>query len=379
MLELPLSRPDPITPPPAHDELRRRSPVTRVGTMFGPAWLVTSAEAAVAALTDERLGLTPPGVEVDVRASLFQDGPAHARLRRLVAGAFRPARIAAMAPRLEALAEEYVERVVAAGPPVDLVEMLAAPLPVAVIGETVGIEPARRERFRAVVDAAVAADPMTGDPEVVGKAWSELGGFVAELVAARREVPDDDLLGDLIAVRDAEDGRLDDDELVALVGVLVAAGTLTVRNALVQAVVRLLDEGRWGDLRDGDVGAIVEEVVRRAGTEPFPRFAAVDLEIGGVPIAAGEMVLVSLEAANHDPARFDDAARFCPGRREQHLGFGHGPHFCLGASLARAELAAVLPALARRLPGLRLSVPIAGIPWQRGLVDHGPLAVPVTW
>ena len=160
-------------------------------------------------------------------------------------------------------------------------------------------------------------------------------------------------------------------------GVLVAAGTLTIRNALVQAVVRLLDEDRWTEL--DDVAELVEEVVRRAGTEPFPRFAASDLEFFGVEIAAGEMVLVSLEAANHDPARFDDAARFCPGRREQHLGFGHGPHYCLGASLARAELVATLPVLARRLPGLRLAVPVAEIPWQRGLVDHGPLALPVTW
>lgn len=77
-------------------------------------------------------------------------------------------------------------------------------------------------------------------------------------------------------------------------------------------------------------------------------------------------------------ARFDDGARFCPGRREQHLGFGHGPHYCLSASLARAELIATLPVLARRLPELRLAVPVAEIPWQRGFVDHGPLALPVT-
>lgn len=370
MLELPLTRPDPITPPPAYDELRRAG-VVRVATAFGPAWYVTSADLAVTALTDPRLRLTPPGVEVDVRASLFQDGPAHARLRRLVAGAFRPARIAELQPRLAALAEEYVVRVVAAGPPVDLVEELAAPLPVAVIGELVGIPPAQHEDFRTLVDAARAVDPTSGDT----LAWDALGDFVTDLVETRRAAPADDLLGDLLAVRDADDGRLDDAELVALVQVLVAAGTLTVRNAIVQAVVRLLVEGRF----DEDASDLVDEVVRRAGAEPFPRFAAEDLELGGTAVAAGEMVLVSLEAANHDPARFAEPRSLRADRAEPHLGFGHGPHYCLGAALARAELTAVLPVLARRLPGLQLDVPIREVPWHRGLVDHGPLALPVRW
>lgn len=370
MLELPLSRPDPITPPGAYDELRR-SGVVRVATAFGPAWFVTSADLAVTALTDPRLRLTPPGVEVDVRASLFQDGPAHARLRRLVAGAFRPARIAAMQPRLAALAEEYVSRVVAAGPGVDLVEELAAPLPVDVVGEMVGIAPDRRPRFRTLVDAALAADPGSGDVA----AWDALGAFVAELVTVRRATPADDLLGDLLAVRDADDGRLDDAELVALVQVLVAAGTLTVRNAIVQAVIRLLAEGRF----DEGAPSLVDEVVRRAEAEPFPRFAAEDLELGGTTVAAGDLVLVSLEAANHDPARFTEPRSLRADRAERHLGFGHGPHYCLGAALARAELSAVLPVLARRLPGLQLDLPIEQVPWHRGLVDHGPLTLPVRW
>ncbi|MCD2186654.1 hypothetical protein [Actinomycetospora soli] len=362
MLELPLPRPDPITPPPAHDELRRDRPVARVSTVAGPAWLVTSADLAVSALTDPRLSLTPPGVDVDVRASLFQDGPAHARLRRLVAGAFRPARIAELRGRLDGLAAEFVERVAEAGPPVDLVDVLAAPLPIAVIGDLVGIS--GLDEFRVLVDAALAVDPMSGD----ATAWDELGLFVGSLVASRRASPGDDLLGDLLAVPDAEDGRLSDEELVALVQVLVAAGALTVRNALVQAVVRLVSCGRFLSLASADVSEVVEDVIRRSGVEPFPRFALTDLVLGGVEIAAGSMVLVSLEAANHDPAR-----------SAGHLGFGHGPHYCLGAALARAQLCAVLPVLARRLPGLRLDVPVASIPWFRGFVDHGPVALPVSW
>ena len=390
-VQLPPWRPDPITPPPAFDELRRVSPVARAATAYGPAWLVTSAELAVSALADSRLGITPPGVEVDVRASLFCDGLAHARLRRLVAGAFRPARVAAMRPRLEELAEEHVARIFAAGPPVDLVDMLAAPLPIAVIGEMVGIDPALHGRFRTLADAALTADPMTADPTAAGadpalaaaaeKAWGDLAVFVAGLVAARRAAPGGgDLLSDLIAVRDADDGRLDDAELEALVQVLVSAGTLTVRNALVLAVVRLLTEDAFGDLDDPSrVPGLVEEVVRRAGVNAFPRFVHHDLELGGVTITRGEMVLISLEAANHDPTRFAQPTTLDPGRSEPHLGFGHGPHYCLGAALARLELAATLPVLARRLPGLRLDIPVTDIPWHHGLVDSGPLALPVTW
>jgi cytochrome P450 len=383
-VELPLGRPDPITPPPAFDELRLVSPVARAATAYGPAWLVTSAELAMAALADSRLGITPPGVEVDVRASLFCDGPAHARLRRLVTRAFRPARVAAMRPRLEELAEEHVARIVAAGPPVDLVDMLAAPLPIAVIGEMVGIDPALHGRFRTLADAALTADPMAADADrglaAAGeKAWGDLAAFVAELVAARRAEPGEDLLSDLIAVRDTDDGRLDDAELEALVQVLISAGTLTVRNALVLAVVLLLSEGAFTDLDSDRVPGLVEEVVRRAGVNAFPRFAHHDLELGEMAIMRGEMVLISLEAANHDPTRFAQPERLDPDRSAAHLGFGHGPHYCLGASLARSELAATLPVLARRLPGLRLNIPVTDIPWHHGLVDTGPLALPVTW
>lgn len=379
-VELPAQRPDPLTPPPVHDELRRRGPVTRVRTPYGDGWLVTSADLAVSALADPRLGLAPPGTAPDPRASLFCDGPAHARLRRLVAAAFRPARIAVLRPRLEVVAAEHVERLVVAGPPADLVDALAAPLPIAVIGELVGVGRDRQRSFRALVDAALAVDPVAaGADPAAARPWTDLLAFVAELVGARRAEPGDDLLSDLVAVRDADDGRLGDDELAALVGVLLAAGTLTIRNALALAVLRLLDEGSWADLDAARVAPVVEEVVRRAGAEPFPRFAHADLELGGVPVARGEMVLVSLEAANHDPARFAEPQRFRPGRTESHLGFGHGPHHCLGAALARAELAAVLPVLARRAPTLRLDVALDAVPWHRGVVDSGPLALPVSW
>lgn len=198
-------------------------------------------------------------------------------------------------------------------------------------------------------------------------------GFTAELVAAARERPGDDLLSALVGVRDAGDGRLGDGELIALVTALLAAGVITVRGGLAVAVVVLLSDDALAGVADHpDAPGLVDELVRRAGVEVFPRFAQVDLELGQVMVAAGEKVLLRLEAANHDPARFADPAALVPGRPGPHLGFGRGPHHCLGAALARVELTAALTALSRRAPGLRLAVPADEIPWHRGEVDSGP-------
>jgi cytochrome P450 len=336
-----------------------------------------------AGLADPRLGLVPPGVAVDERASLFQDGPAHARLRRLVARAFTPRRIAELAPRITALAESHVATLVAADGPVDLVDVLSTPLAVGTVGVLLGVDLTEHVRFRGLVEDALRADPVSGDPAQqaeAGRAWGALSAFTAELVAAAREEPGEDLLSALVAVRDADDGRLADGELVALVSALLAAGVITVRGGLAVAVVHLLDQDALAGLAarpPEEIEGLVDELVRRLGVEVFPRWAQEDLELGGVAIAAGDEVLLRIGAANHDPARFADPERLSPGRAGPHLGFGRGPHHCLGAALARVELTAALTALSRRAPGLRLAVPLADVPWHRGEVDSGPLALPV--
>ncbi|MFC5141206.1 cytochrome P450 [Actinomycetospora rhizophila] len=379
---LPLERPDPTTPPARYRWLQEHEPVARVvGADGTPAWLVTSYELVAAGLADPRLGLTPPGVEVDERASLFRDGPAHTRLRRLVARAFTPRRIAELAPRIETLADRHVAALVAAAQdgPADLVDLLSAPLAVGSLGLLLGVDLDDHPRFRGLVDDALRADPMAaaGDPALLAeaeRAWGALTAFTADLVVAARERPGDDLLSALVQIRDADDGRLGDGELVALVTVLLAAGGLTVQGGLAVAVVRLLADDLLAGLADRpDVPELVDELVRRAGVEVFPRWAQEDLVLGDVTIAVGEKVLLRLEAANHDPARFADPEALRPGRAGPHLGFGRGPHHCLGAALARVELTAALTALSRRAPGLRLAVPVADIPWHRGEVDSGPM------
>ncbi|MGW1376141.1 cytochrome P450 [Streptomyces sp. NPDC002446] len=398
---LPFERPGPLKPPPEYAELRVSAPVAPVITPDGQrAWLVTSYEAATTVLSDPRFGMVPPRAESPGEHTLFQDGEAHARLRRLVAKSFTPRNVAALRPAIEELATGLIEGLAAAGPPADLVAELAAPLPLRVIGDLLGVAIEDRERFAALADTASTADFLASDQgESVAaavRAWKELTEYTAGLVATKRRLPADDLLSSLIAVRDADDGRLSDDELVAMTTTLVAAGYVSTRNAIAVGVIQLIGEEHLGAIADDPERreAAVEEALRRqAGmtAEPFPRWAQQDVGLAGASITAGDLVLVRLEAAHRDARHFPQPdrflpdrflpGRFLPGRQptSPHLAFGRGAHHCLGAALARIELGAAFGALARRLPGLRLQVPVDDLVWATGQTDAGPTAVPVTW
>ncbi|WP_043625629.1 cytochrome P450 [Nonomuraea candida] len=398
-MTLPFDRPDPLTPPPQYARLRAEAPVARVRLPDGrPAWLVTSYDAVATVLSDRRFGLVPPGASYPGNETLFQDGEAHARLRRLVSKAFGPRAVEGMRGRVERLADEHAAALARSGPPADVVAGLAAPLSVTVIGELLGVDACDRERFGALAGSGGGADFVFGDEAelaAAARAWEDLTAYAATLVAARRAAPRDDLLSSLIAVRDAGDGRLSDGELVAMAATIVSAGHLSARNAISAAVLRLLSgtdgapggaRGAWAALaREDGAGraALVEEVLRlQAGVtgEPFPRYAQTGLDLAGTPIGAGDLVLVRLEAAHHDPAHFPDPGALLPGRRSSpSLAFGHGVHYCLGAPLARLEVGAALGALARRLPGLRLADPADKVEWVRDGVDLGPAALHVTW
>jgi cytochrome P450 len=388
---LPFDRPGHLEPPPLYAELRDSAPVAPVITPDGQrAWLVTSYDAVVTVLSDPRFGMAPPGTESSGNDTLFQDGEAHARLRRLVSKAFTPRSIAALRPDVERMATEHAAALAAAGPPADLVSGFAAPLPILVISELLGVAIGERERFHELADAVSSVDFFSagGEEDLAAamRAWNDLTGHAAELVAAKRRDPGEDLLSALIAVRDADDGRLTDDELVGMVTTIVTAGYLSTRNAISVGVIHLVAEGRLAGLADASdrLGPVVEEVLRlEAGSvaEPFPRWAHADLELEGVPIVAGDLVLARLEAANRDPGHFTDPDRFLPDRNSSspHLTFGRGPHHCLGAALARIELTAAFQALAQTLPGLQLQIPVNDLIWTRGQTDSGPTAVPITW
>ncbi|MBT2387328.1 cytochrome P450 [Streptomyces sp. ISL-11] len=368
---------------------RRTEGLLRVRMAYGePAWLVTRYADARLVLGDRRFSRAAEADHDAPRQSpgrregglLSMDPPDHTRLRTLATKAFTVHRVETLRPDIRALAEGLLDDLVAAGPPADLVEDFALPIPVAVICRMLGVPPEDRPRFRVWSDAALSTSPLT--TEEFDANQDELRAYMAELVAAHRERPAQDLMTALIEARDVDD-RLTELELVDLcVGILIA-GHETTATQIPNFLCTLLDHpGRLEELRADPalIPGAVEELLRfvpfGAGAS-FPRYATEDIEVGGTLVRAGEPVLVAVGAANRDALRFPDPDALDFGRRgNQHLGFGHGVHHCLGAQLARVELQEALRALALKLPGVRLA---GDIVWKTQMLVRGPRSMPVAW
>jgi cytochrome P450 len=298
---------------------------------------------------------------------LTENPPDHTRLRRLVSRAFTTPRVEGLRDRVVGLVDERLDALAEAGE-VDVMQTLAFPLPVTVIGELVGVPESERERFRPLITDGMLADRPDATEEEIAKAernFGELEQFFNDLIAARRAKPEDDLLSALIAVRDEEDGRLDDDELRSTVFLLFFAGFVTTTNVIGNGLLALLREPAemarlWND--GSLVETAVEEILRFDSPVPFVlrdvlEPITVDDE-DGIELEKGAQVVMMLSAANRDPQRFSDADRFDVGRREsQPLTFGWGIHHCLGAPLARLEAQMVFARLRERFSGLELLDP----------------------
>lgn len=320
----------------------------------------------------------------DDRYSLLNmDPPRHTRIRRIVSGAFTPRRTAAWRPRVEAIAAELADGMAAQGPPCDLLTAFAFPLPVRVICELLGVPDGDRERFRRWADVALS----TGGEGAARRSANgvEFRAYVEAFVEARREEPGDALVDVLIAARDeGEDGDgrgLSGPELVSLVINIITAGHETTAHMVASAVFTLVTEGRW----PAAVGpALLEEVLRHdtPATVAMPRLAVRDVELDTGTVRAGDTVLPMLADANRDAAVYADPEAFAPDRRTDGtplVTFGHGPHFCLGANLARQEVEVALGTLADRFPKLELAVPADEVPWRAGGIVTGPGRLPVRW
>jgi cytochrome P450 len=360
----------------AHRRLREDGPVHRVTTPDGtPAWVVTRAEDVARLFGDARLsvdkansrtGYTGFALPPELDANLMNmDGEDHQRLRRIVSKSFTAPRIEAMADGIRAVAEGLADRF--AGPTVDLVAEYAAPLPLTVIGDLIGVPPEDRGRFGSWVAAMFA--PASAQDAADGIAGMRT--FLVELVGSRRGDPGDDLLSAIIQARDVED-RMSEHELVSLAFLLLLAGVENVGHVIAGGVLTML--GNPGQPAD------IEELLRLNVPAHFAirRFPVEDIAVDGVTVPAGDTVLLGLASANRDPARFPEPDRFAPGRDRQHLTFGHGVHYCLGAPLARLEIRIALETLFRRFPDLRLAVPAEDLPWRASFRSHALKALPVT-
>ncbi|MFD8048066.1 cytochrome P450 [Streptomyces chartreusis] len=377
-----------------HDVYRRlrdTAPVHRIAGADGnPAWVVTRYQDVREALTDPRLsvdkrhakegnyqGLTlPPALDANL---LNMEAPDHTRIRRLVVRAFTARRVEQLRAPIRETADRLLD---ALGPhgTTDLIASYAAPLPITVICDLLGVPDRHRRDFRVWTDTLVAPDPSR--PQDAKAAVVAMLGFFGELLADKREEPADDLLSDLIAVRDEGD-RLSEDELMSLAFLILFAGYENTVQLIGNAVLALLRHPEQLDSLRADperIAAAVEEFHRFEGPAllAIRRFPTEDMTIGGVPVPAGETVLLSLAAANRDPARFPDPDRLDLSRDTSgHLALGHGVHHCLGAPLARAETEIALTALLERFPELALA---DGEPrWRRSLRARGLLALPVSY
>jgi cytochrome P450 len=314
---------------------------------------------------------------------LNKDGADHRRLRNLVSLAFTPARVRALRPAVQAIADELLDAVAARGS-MDLVADYAFPLPTIVIARLLGIPSEDREQFREWSNAVVAP-ALT--PEAQARALELTQAFIdylTELFAARRAAPRDDLVTALLRAEAAGD-QLSEGELFSTVVLLIIAGHETTVSLIGNAALALLRQPEALDrLRDqpARMPAAVEEFLRYDSPveRALVRFATREAELGGCPVQHGDLVIGLLGAANRDPRHFDQPATLDLDRPSpRHLAFGQGVHYCLGAPLARLEAEIALNTLLQRLPGLRLAVPASELAWRTVPMFRALAALPVAW
>jgi cytochrome P450 len=389
--------PDRVRDPyPGYRALQERAPVYRNPLLR--IWILSRYADVSAVLKDpsfsvrrlesaavRRLGafqkLRPDFREMLARNLLMLDPPEHTRLRGLVAKAFTPKVVERLRPRIQALVDALLDEAERRGE-IELMRDFAYPLPATVIAEMLGVAAADAPRFmRWSNDLAALLDPFNapGGLDAAQAAFVELSTYFRALLAERRREPREDLISAFATVEERGEG-LSETELVSLAGLILGAGYETTANLIGNAAVALLRHpGERKRLADdpGLVASAVEEFLRyESPVQATDRMATRDLEIRGRRIRRGELVVLFLAAANRDPERFPDPDRLDLGRADNaHLAFSHGPHFCLGAQLARAEAQIAIGTLVRRYPGFE--GPRDPPAWRPSFSLRGPAALPI--
>ncbi|MFG2303259.1 cytochrome P450 [Actinacidiphila glaucinigra] len=359
----------------------------------GEAWLVTRYEDVRTVTTDRRFSraavvgkdfprMTPEPIVQDEAINVM-DPPDSSRLRSLVSKGFTPRNVEHMRPSIERVVAELLDAMEESGSPADLVEHLAAPLPLAAICEVLDIPDEDSWELRGHARTMMDFSPDNRDAAVHSKAY--LREYFTKLTAERRARPGDDLVSVLATARDGDE-ILNDKELAVMAMVLLITGQDTTSNEIGNIAYTLLTRPRELAMlreRPDRIPQAIEEMLRyipfRKGVG-IPRIAVEDVEMGGVLIKAGDVVHVSYLTANRDPEKYDRPDELDLERTgTPHMTFGWGGHHCLGAPLATMELQVAFRELLRRFPDLRLAKPADEVRWSATSIWRYPVALHVAW
>jgi cytochrome P450 len=387
----PFPLPDALSPPTRWARLRADDPVAEVRLPSGDtALLLTRYDDVRRVLADPRFTRHSAGAarataneEGGVFGAQLTEEELHQRWRSVILRAFSAKRVAAMRPRIEAMAEELVTAMAEKGAPADLLAAVGYPLPRWVICDQLGIPAPDYERFAHWSDTMLNMTRYT--QAEIDTAQAEFGAYFSAHIAAKRGAPGDDLISEFIRFTDELDDRLSDAILIGTSQGLLVAGYETTAGMIGKMVAVLLAEpGLWERLRADPalVRTAVDEVLRFDANPGFgmPRYLTADVEVADRVLPAGTTVICSVGAANRDERAFPGADRVDLARTPNpHLAFGVGPHVCIGQALAKVELRTVLAVLLRHFPRLRLAEPASALRVREGLVVGGLERVPVSW
>ncbi|MGW1892565.1 cytochrome P450 [Streptomyces sp. NPDC002004] len=375
----------PFDPPAELIDARRHGPISRYTHPGGkPGWLITGYDLVRSILADSRFSSrkellnvvdfeippAPPG------EFLLMDEPQHGRYRKPLVGKFTARRMRLLTERIEQITTDCLDAMEKTGPPADLVTAFAKPIPTIIICELLGVPYQDRDSFQEQIDKFMNGE--TTDEDLMA-AYTATQNYLAQLVAAKRANPTDDVLSELT------DSDLTDEELQGISLILLAAGFDTTANMLSLGTFALLQNPTQLAALRADpalTDQAVEELLRYLSVaKTFMRTALVDVEVGGQTIEAGTTVVLSYNTANRDAERFTDPHVLDLHRQDGgHLAFGHGIHLCLGQQLARIEMRIALRALINRFPTLRLAVPAEEVGLRPETADiYGVKSLPVTW
>jgi cytochrome P450 len=397
---MPTERGTPLDPAPGYARFREQEPIARVRFPNGrEGWLVTRFEEGSQVFSDPRLSANRPRHDAEeeapddgaaqgpgpARTFVMMDEPEHSSYRKLLAGRFTPKTInQRLQPYIDRIVEAHLdtlaERMRTDGA-ADLIEELALPIPCLVICEILGVPYTDRDGFHGATETMMDT-ALSAAERAEGQQW--LVHYITDLVATKRADPDSEgLLADLVRRSQEEGSVLSDSDLISIGVLLLFAGHDTTMAMIGLSVLTLLrNPGQWAELREHPekIRPAVEELLRYLTIVQFGlgRVATEDLELGGAHIQAGELVVVSMAAANRDPRVFSDPDALDLDRTmTRHMAFGYGVHQCLGQNVARAELTTIIPRLVERFPDLALAVSPDEVPMDVSGTNYGVKALPV--